>query len=230
MANDLVIPKLEHHYEQTEDSRPPRAVLMQFTSKKVKDRTCNAGDIVHSVTDEKLSDKCIPLIHYITYLRFNAENSKSKGWNDNYKPNELIYSIRNPLEVPEGDLDWMHNPSTGKRDIPPVCSKTHNFLCYVRGQKLPIIFSFNKSSSREGLRFVDLYKSFDLLTVLFSVSSELSKDEKCYKYKISRLDSKELTQEDVDSAGAMYMAFKNKLDEVSQETPTTEDDKANLPF
>lgn len=229
MANDLVIPKLEHNFEQDEESRPPRAVLMQFTSKKVKDRTCNAGDIVHSVTDEKLNDKCIPLIHFITYLRFNAENSKSKGWDENFKPNELMYSTRNPLEVPEGDRDWGFNPSTGKKDIPPLCSKTHNFLCYVRGQKFPVIYSFNKSSSNEGLRFRDLYKSFDVCSVIFSLSSELSKDGKCYKYKITRLDNKELTQEDIDISSCMYRAFKDKLDEVSKE-PSKEEESVEIPF
>lgn len=230
MVTDLVIPKLEHHFEQDEASHPPRAVLMQFTSKKVKDRTCNAGDIVHSVTDEKLSDKVIPLIHYITYLRFNAENPKNRGWDENYKPNECMYVTRNPLEVPEGDLEWNDNPATGKRDIPPLCSKTHNFLCYVRGQKFPVIYSFSKSSFREGYQFLEKYKAYDIASVMFSISGELSKDEKCYKYKVVKLPNEELKQDDIDISVEMYKAFINKLDEVSKEAPTEGEHTEEVPF
>lgn len=227
MSNDLVIPTIEHQYEQTKDSQPPRAKLVQSSSREVRTKVCQAGDIIHSITEEILSDKVIPLLHFITYVRFNAENPRSRGWSPDHEPNSLIYKFRSALDVPNGELEWTYDENTGRESIPPLCNITDNMLCYVRGQRLPVLFSFSKSSARVGKEFVEKYKAFPVLSKLFSITSELTKDQKAYKYKVTVL-KEGITQEDIDIAATMYKAFKTKIDEVA--THDAEEKSEEVPF
>jgi hypothetical protein len=142
-ANDIIIPRVK---------------VIQTLSPERKDKIANEGDIINSLTKEKLNGKV-----FIPVFKFN----NNIWWRDRSDGGGIRCIARN------GRLGTMSdgtnlvcasckrcefdNTKQGKESL-PTCTKYINFFGFFAGERMPIILSFAKTSYNEGKKLYSLAK------------------------------------------------------------------------
>lgn len=138
--------------EREEDFVIPRVMPVSFTSKKFKDKLAEAGDLINSLTNEKINGKYfIPT--FVFYSNIHWRDVKDGGG---------IICIARDGKV---GLNFDDDSTTmlckickknefdnSKRGEAPVCTKFISFLGFIEGEEFPIVLQFGKTSYREGMR------------------------------------------------------------------------------
>ncbi len=142
-ANDIIIPRVK---------------VIQTLSPERKDKIANEGDIINSLTKEKLNGKV-----FIPVFKFN----NNIWWRDRSEGGGIRCIAR------DGKLGTMSDGTTllcasckrcefdntkqGKESL-PTCTKYINFFGFFAGERMPIILSFAKTSYNEGKKLYSLAK------------------------------------------------------------------------
>ena len=142
-ANDIIIPRVK---------------VIQTLSPERKDKIANEGDIINSLTKEKLNGKV-----FIPVFKFN----NNIWWRDRSDGGGIRCIAR------DGKLGTMSdgtnlvcasckrcefdNTKQGKESL-PTCTKYINFFGFFAGERMPIILSFAKTSYNEGKKLYSLAK------------------------------------------------------------------------
>lgn len=142
-ANDIIIPRVK---------------VIQTLSPERKDKIANEGDIINSLTKEKLNGKV-----FIPVFKFN----NNIWWRDRSDGGGIRCIAR------DGRLGTMSDGTTlvcasckrcefdntkqGKESL-PTCTKYINFFGFFAGERMPIILSFAKTSYNEGKKLYSLAK------------------------------------------------------------------------
>lgn len=144
--------------EEADDVIIPRVKVIQTLSPERKDKIAEEGDIINSLTKERLNGK-----KFIPVFKFN-----NNVW---WKPRSEgggIYCMARDGKVGRTSDDSVvmcqqcrrcefDNSKTGKDSL-PVCTKYINFFGFFEGERSPIILSFSKTCYNEGKKLYSLAK------------------------------------------------------------------------
>lgn len=144
--------------EDTGDVIIPRVKVVQTLSPERKEKIANEGDIINSLTKEKLNGKV-----FIPVFKFN----NNVWWRDRSEGGGIQCMAR------DGKLGQLSDSSTllcskcrrcefdntkqGKAAL-PTCTKYINFFGFFAGERMPIILSFYKTCYNEGKKLYSLAK------------------------------------------------------------------------
>ena len=144
--------------EDSDDMIIPRVKVVQMLSPERKEGVANEGDIVNSLTKEKLNGK-----KFIPVFKFN----NNIWWRDRSDGGGIKCIARDGkvgnmsdgtiLMCASCKLCEFDNTKQGKEAL-PKCTKYINFFGFFEGERMPIILSFAKTSYNEGKKLYSLAK------------------------------------------------------------------------
>jgi hypothetical protein len=142
-ANDMIIPRVK---------------VIQTLSPERKDKIANEGDIINSLTKDKLNGKV-----FIPVFKFNnniwwRDRSDGGGIRCIARDGKLgAMSDGTNLVCASCKRCEFDNTKQGKESL-PTCTKYINFFGFFAGERMPIILSFAKTSYNEGKKLYSLAK------------------------------------------------------------------------
>ena len=144
--------------EDADDVIIPRVKVIQTLSPERKDKIAEEGDIINSLTKEKLNGK-----KFIPVFKFN----NNVWWKPRSEGGGILCMARDGKVGKASDdttIMCQHcrkcefdNTKQGK-DALPVCTKYINFFGFFEGERSPIILSFSKTCYNEGKKLYSLAK------------------------------------------------------------------------
>ena len=144
--------------EESNDLIIPRVKVVQTLSPERKEKVAEEGDIINSLTKERLNGK-----KFIPVFKFN----NNVWWKDRSEGGGILCMARDGKVGKTSDEQTMlcqqcrrcefDNSKTGK-DALPTCTKYINFFGFFEGERAPIILSFSKTSYNEGKKLYSLAK------------------------------------------------------------------------
>lgn len=144
--------------EDAGDMIIPRIKIVQTLSPERKDKVAEEGDIINSLTKERLNGKV-----FIPVFKFN----NNIDWKDRADGGGIQCMARDGKigEKTDGTKVMcasckrceFDNTKQG-RDAAPKCTKYINFFGFFAGERMPIILSFAKTSYNEGKKLYSLAK------------------------------------------------------------------------
>ena len=136
----------------------PRIKIMQALSPEVAEGKAKIGDIINSLTIERLNDKV-----FIPVSKFN----NNVWWRDRSEGGGIICrSADGKMGLREDGKTYVcaqcrknefNNSKTGKEAL-PICTKYINFLGFFEDEYTPIILSFSKTNMAEGKKMYSMAK------------------------------------------------------------------------
>ena len=157
LANQYDAP-LGFEDEDANDMIIPRVKVIQTLSPERKDKLAAEGDIINSLTKEKLNGKV-----FIPVFKFN----NNIWWRDRSDGGGIKCIARDGkvgnmsdgtiLMCASCKLCEFDNTKQGKEAL-PKCTKYINFFGFFEGERMPIILSFAKTSYNEGKKLYSLAK------------------------------------------------------------------------
>lgn len=157
LANQYDAP-LGFEDEDPSDMIIPRVKVIQTLSPERKDKVAAEGDIINSLTKEKLNGKV-----FVPVFKFN----NNIWWRDRSDGGGIKCIARDGkvgnmsdgtiLMCASCKLCEFDNTKQGKEAI-PKCTKYINFFGFFEGERMPIILSFAKTSYNEGKKLYSLAK------------------------------------------------------------------------
>lgn len=144
--------------EEAGDVIIPRVKVIQALSPERKDKIADEGDIINSLTKDKLNEKT-----FIPVFKFN----NNVWWRDRSEGGGINCIARDgKVGTKSDDTQIMcaacrrcefDNTKSGKEAL-PTCTKYINFFGFFEGERMPIILSFSKTSYNEGKKLYSLAK------------------------------------------------------------------------
>lgn len=144
--------------EDSGDMIIPRVKVIQTLSPERKDKIAVEGDILNSLTKEKLNGKV-----FIPVFKFN----NNIWWKDRSEGGGIRCIARDGKFGAMSDGTNLvctsckrcefDNTKQGKEAL-PTCTKYINFFGFFEGERMPIILSFAKTSYNEGKKLYSLAK------------------------------------------------------------------------
>lgn len=144
--------------EESDDVIIPRVKVVQALSPERKDKIADEGDIINSLTKEKLNGKnFVPVFKFTNNILWHPR--EDGGGIDcqarDGKTGENIQGMCTSCKVcRKNEFD---NTKQGK-DAIPACTKYMNFFGFFEGERFPIILSFAKTNYSEGKKLFSLAK------------------------------------------------------------------------
>ena len=144
--------------EDAQDMIIPRIKVIQSLSPERKDKIAEEGDIINSLTKEKLNGKT-----FIPVFKFN----NNVRWKDRSEGGGILCISRDGKVGTQSDGTTLmcsackrcefDNTKQGREAV-PTCTKYINFFGFFAGERMPIILSFAKTSYNEGRKLYSLAK------------------------------------------------------------------------
>lgn len=144
--------------EESGDVIIPRVKVCQTLSPEVRSREANEGDIINSLTKEKLNGKV-----FVPVFKFN----NNVLWKDRSEGGGIQCIARDGRFGQMSDGTTLmcsqcrrcefDNTKQGKEAL-PTCTKYINFFGFFAGERMPIILSFSKTCYNEGKKLYSLAK------------------------------------------------------------------------
>lgn len=144
--------------EDADDMIIPRIKVIQTLSPERKDKLANEGDIINSLTKDKLNGKV-----FIPVFKFN----NNIDWRDRSEGGGILCIARDGKYGEKSSGERLmcasckrcefDNTKQGK-DALPKCTKYINFFGFISGELTPIILSFAKTNYSEGKKLYSLAK------------------------------------------------------------------------
>lgn len=144
--------------EESNDVIIPRVKVIQTLSPERKDKIAEEGDIINSLTKEKLNGKT-----FIPVFKFNnnvwwRERSEGGGIKCIAREGRIgTMSDGTTLMCQQCRRCEFDNTKQGKEAM-PTCTKYINFFGFFAGERMPIILSFSKTCYNEGKKLYSLAK------------------------------------------------------------------------
>lgn len=144
--------------EEAGDMIVPRIKVVQTLSPEARERIANEGDIINSLTKEKLNGKV-----FVPVFKFN----NNIDWRDRADGGGILCIARDGKVGEKSDGTRMMCASCKRcefdntkqgREAAPKCTKYINFFGFFAGERVPIILSFAKTNYSEGRKLYSLAK------------------------------------------------------------------------
>lgn len=144
--------------EESNDVIIPRVKVIQTLSPECRSREANEGDIINSLTKEKLNGKTfVPVFKFNNnvYWRERSEGGGIKCIARDGRMGEM--SDGTTVMCAQCRRCEFNNSKQGKEAL-PTCTKYINFFGFFAGERMPIILSFSKTCYNEGKKLYSLAK------------------------------------------------------------------------
>lgn len=144
--------------EDAGDVIVPRVKVIQTLSPERKDKVANEGDIINSLTKERLNGKV-----FVPVFKFNnnvwwRERSEGGGIKCIARDGRFgTMSDGTMLTCAQCRRCEFDNTKQGREAL-PTCTKYINFFGFFAGEQAPIILSFSKTCYNEGKKLYSLAK------------------------------------------------------------------------
>ena len=203
--------------EEAGDVIIPRVKVVQTLSPEARAREAQEGDIINSLTKEKLNGKV-----FIPVFKFN----NNVWWKDRAEGGGIRCMARDARVGSMSDGTTMvcaqcrrcefDNTKQGKESL-PTCTKYINFFGFFAGERMPIILSFSKTCYNEGKKLYSLAK----VTMQNMWNYGYKLDEKMMakagnEWFVPVMTAAGPTDEaDRDFALQLFMSYRNKMQDVA---------------
>ena len=197
-------------FEETkvEDIIIPRIKVIQALSPERVDGAAVEGDIINSLTQEKVNgQRFVPIKQYYTNIRWNPDRGADLRM--------LCRSFdgRVGQDFEEGMLvcatcrkNQFDNTKTG-RDAQPTCTAYLNFLGFFEGSPMPVVLSFARTNYNEGKKLLSIAKSMRTAAWNYAYTMEsrkVSKDKNVWYIMVPKMAG----QTDPETRALAFELFK----------------------
>lgn len=205
--------------EDENDFIIPRIKVVNALSPERKEKIADEGDIINSLTKEKLNGKIfIPIYKFTTVIKWK-DRSEGGGIGAIAKDGKMCIPTDGSAPYPVGKLAEFDNTKSGK-DALPTHTKYMNFFGFFSGEPMPIILSFAKTNYNEGKRLYSLAKvqMQNMWHYGYRLESkEMSKNGNEW-FNIAVVPNGQTTEEDRTFGKMLFETFRNKAQELNYDT------------
>lgn len=135
----------------------PRVKVIQSLSPERKEKIADEGDILNSLTKERLNGKVfIPVYKFNTIIKWK-DRADGGGIEAIARDGKICIPSDGGAPYACAHLAEFDNTKQG-RDAIPTHTKYINFFGFFEGERIPIILDFSKTSYNEGKRLYSLAK------------------------------------------------------------------------
>lgn len=199
--------------EEADDVIIPRVKVIQTLSPERKEKIAEEGDIINSLTKEKLNGK-----KFIPVFKFN----NNVWWKDRSEGGGIQCIARDGKTGEASDGTFImcqqcrkcefNNSKQGKEAV-PVCTKYINFFGFFEGERMPIILSFSKTCYNEGKKLYSLAKVSmqNMWNYCYTLSEKLMAKGNNEWYIPVMTPAGPTCDEDREFALSLYKAYRNEL-------------------
>lgn len=203
--------------EEAGDMIIPRIKVVQTLSPERKEKLAEEGDIINSLTKEKLNGKV-----FIPVFKFN----NNIDWKDRSEGGGMQCYARDGKVGEKSDGTTMlcasckrcefDNTKQG-RDAAPKCTKYINFFGFFAGERMPIILSFAKTNYNEGKKLYSLAKVTmqNMWNYGYVLNEKLMAKNGNEWYIITATPGGATSEEDREFGMNLYQSFRNNLASVN---------------
>lgn len=143
--------------EDSDDLIIPRVKVIQLMSPEFKEKVADEGDIINSLTKEKLTGKkFIPVFKFTNVIKWK-DRADGGGIEAISHDGKMMIPSDGSAPYPVGRLADFDNTKQGK-DAIPTHVRYMNFFGFFEGEMAPIILSFAKTNYAEGKKLYSLAK------------------------------------------------------------------------
>jgi hypothetical protein len=200
-----------------EDLVIPRAAVMQSTSDELKDKQLVKekgivfGDIVNSLTKDKLGEEFIPIFMFKNWARFNPRDEKDPNFVQGIAPAGTVWVSRDPLD-PRVVSESKFGPNGEK----PAATTFINFFSFFPGSPMPVIVSFAKTSYGAGKKLITLARltGGDLFSKKYRLTTETESNEKGTYAVLKIQPSGNVTPEEYKHCEELWNKFSQKAKDI----------------
>lgn len=144
--------------EEDGDVIIPRIKVVQTLSPERKEKQAEEGDVINSLTKDKLNGKVFIPVFKINSNILWKPRSEGGGIQCQARDGKMgLSSDGTSLMCKACRKNEFDNSKTGKEAL-PACTKYINFFGFFEGERMPIILSFAKTNYKEGKTMYSLAK------------------------------------------------------------------------
>lgn len=203
--------------EEADDIIIPRVKVIQTLSPERKDKIAEEGDIINSLTKEKLNGK-----NFIPVFKFN----NNVWWKPRSEGGGILCMARDGRVGRTSDDKTLmcqqcrrcefDNSKQGK-DALPTCTKYINFFGFFEGERAPIILSFSKTCYNEGKKLYSLAKVTmqNMWNYSYTLSEKLMSKGNNEWYVPVMTAAGATSEEDREFAYALFTSYRNDIQNMS---------------
>lgn len=203
--------------EEAGDMIVPRIKIVQTLSPERKEKQAEEGDIINSLTKEKLNGKV-----FIPVFKFN----NNIDWKDRADGGGILCIARDGKMGEKSDGTRImcasckrcefDNTKQGKEAV-PKCTKYINFFGFFAGERAPIILSFAKTNYNEGKKLYSLAKVTmqNMWNYGYTLSEKLMAKGNNEWYNIVVAAAGATSEEDREFGLMLYKSYRNSLNEMA---------------
>lgn len=203
--------------EEAGDMIVPRIKVVQTLSPERKDKLADEGDIINSLTKEKLNGKI-----FVPVFKFN----NNIEWKDRADGGGMVCYARDGKVGEQSDGTRVMCASCKRcefdntkqgRDAVPKCTKYINFFGFFAGERAPIILSFAKTNYNEGKKLYSLAKVTmqNMWNYGYKLDEKLMSKNGNEWYIISASANGPTSEEDREFGLMLYKSYRNSLNEMN---------------
>ena len=215
--------------EDAGDMIIPRVKVVQTLSPERKDKQANEGDIINSLTKERLNGKT-----FIPVFKFN----NNIDWKDRSEGGGMSCIARDGRVGQKSDGTTImcaackrcefDNTKQGKEAL-PKCTKYINFFGFFAGERMPIILSFAKTNYNEGKKLYSLAKVTmqNMWNYGYVLNEKLMAKNGNEWYIATATPAGATNDEDRAFALELYKSFRNTIQDVNFDVEDTSSDSTS---
>jgi len=203
---------------EQEDFIIPFAKLLQPTSPEVSELPdLRAGDLINSLTKEKLPKEFIPICKHTYWIRFNPRSTNEPGYDPNFGPGDMLWKSDSP-DDPRVKAESKFGPNGEK----PLATKFISFLACFPGVPMPVVIAFAKTSINAGRALNTLTSATPgaMFSSKFSLGVKKVQNDKGTFFVFTVVPAGKPSEEEYQIAERFYNQFASKKDlKVHEEEP-----------
>lgn len=203
--------------EEAGDMIVPRIKVVQTLSPERKEKLADEGDIINSLTKEKLNGKV-----FIPVFKFN----NNIDWKDRSDGGGIQCMARDGRIGERSDGTKIMCASCKRcefdntkqgREAVPKCTKYINFFGFFAGERMPIILSFAKTNYNEGKKLYSLAKVTmqNMWNYGYTLTEKLMAKGNNEWYIINTAPNGATSEEDRAFGMGLYQMYRNNLNAVN---------------
>jgi len=154
----------------------PRATLIQALSPEMTNDELDVkvGQIIHSITKEKLPEEFIPIFKFKNYIKFNPRKKDDPNFIQGIEPGAIIWRTND-----SNDPRVVKENVWGDDGQAPTVTEFMNSFSYFTGVAAPVVISFSKTSYKTGKQLLNLAKftGEDMFSRKYRLSSVIESNQ-----------------------------------------------------
>lgn len=203
--------------EEAGDMIIPRIKIIQMLSPERKDKLADEGDIINSLTKEKLNGKVfIPVFKFNNHIDW-IDRSDGGGIRCMAKDGKMGERSDGTKVMCASCKRCEFDNTKQGREAAPKCTKYINFFGFFEGERMPIILSFAKTSYNEGKKLYSLAKVTmqNMWNYGYTLNEKLMSKNGNEWYIISTAPNGTTSDEDREFGLGLFKMYRNTLNDMN---------------